>query len=94
MRTARTIGIKEDGSESVIHPKSTCVTIQEADFQKFAAGRIPSGFVVIEFQKSDGPCRTLRATEMVSLKEAISRAEEKQKAASAKPTSTKKQSQP
>ena len=83
MRTARTIGIKDDGSEAIIHPKSTCITTQLADWNKYATSGIPKGFVAIEYQTSDGSVRTLREDTLVTVKEAAARAEQKQKDAAA-----------
>jgi ADP-ribose pyrophosphatase YjhB (NUDIX family) len=79
MRTARTIGIKEDGSEVILHPKSTCITVQLADWNKIAATGIPKGFVAVDYQTSDGAVRTLREDTLVTVKEANARAEQKQK---------------
>lgn len=83
MRTARTIGIKDDGSEVVIHPKATSITVQLSDWQKIAATGLPKGFVAVEFQPSDGPARTFSKGTLVSTKEAEARAEQKQKDAAA-----------
>lgn len=78
-RSARTIGIKDDGSEVIIHPKATSITTQLADWQKIATTGLPKGFVTVEFQPSDGPVRTFSKGTLVSTKEAEARAEQKQK---------------
>ena len=83
MRTARTIGIKEDGSEVILHPKSTCITVQLGDWNKIATTGLPKGFVAVEFQPSDGPTRAFREDTLISVKEAEARAEAKQKEAAA-----------
>lgn len=83
MRTARTIGIKDDGSEAIIHPKSTCITVQLADWNKYATAGIPKGFVAVEYQTSDGSVRTLREDTLITAKEAEARAAQKQKDAAA-----------
>lgn len=79
MRTARTIGIRDDGSEAIIHPKSVCITVQLAEFNKLPATGLPKGFVAVEFQPSDSPARILRADALASVAEALARAEKKQK---------------
>lgn len=83
MRTARTIGIKEDGTEVILHPKSTCITKQLAEWNKIAAAGIPKGYAAVEYQTSDGPVRTLSKATLVSVKEAEARAHDKQKNAEA-----------
>lgn len=83
MRTARTIGIKEDGTEVILHPKTTCITVQLADWNQIAANGIPKGYVAVEYQPSDGPVRVLSRATLVSVKEAEARAEAKQKDAAA-----------
>lgn len=77
MRTARTIGIKEDGSEVIIHPKKTAIGIQVADFAKMGLEGIPKPFVLVEFQTSDGKLRSVRFGPTAGLKDAHIRADEK-----------------
>lgn len=83
MRTARTIGIDEGGKETIIHPKSTCITKQLAEWNQIATNGIPKGFVSVEYQTSDGPVRSLSKATLVSVKEAEARAAAKQKDAAA-----------
>ena len=77
------IGIKEDGSEVVLHPRTSPIPAQDSDFNKFAGAGLPKGYVAVEYQKSDGPSRTIRVGTLVTLKEAEERAEQNKKDAAA-----------
>jgi len=79
MRTARTIGIKADGKEEILHPKSTAIQKQLADFNDYAANGIPKGLAAVEFQTSDGRVRTLRDGITSAVKSAEEKAEAKKK---------------
>lgn len=79
MRTARTIGIKKDGSEVVIHPKTVPIDKQLAEFRTLAATGVPKEFVEIEFQASDSRVRSLRNGISAGLKSAEDRANDKVK---------------
>src|SRR5690349_7298891 len=74
MRTARTIGIAEDGKETIIHPKTTPVTKQIADCAKMVADGLPKQFVLVELQTSDGRVKEYRNGISAGVKAAQDRA--------------------
>ena len=70
MRTARTIGIKADGSEVILADSRQPIHEQSIAFNSYAVEGLPAGVVRVDFQTSDGRARILSAATLVAIKAA------------------------
>lgn len=78
MRTARTIGIKSDGSEVLLCDSRTPADVQLAAFRAYPAKGFPDGVVRIDYCTSDGRTRSMSAAALAAVSAAIKQVEEKQ----------------
>lgn len=77
MRTARTIGIKPDGTEVLIHGSSVPLAKQAGGFREMSVKGIPKDYAEVHFQRSDGVLKRLRNGVNAAVKDAQARIKDK-----------------
>lgn len=66
MRTARTIGINEDGSEVLLADSRIPINEQRQRYAAYFAKGLPAGVVRVDLMTSDGRLKTLSAATLVN----------------------------